>query len=80
MSTTLDRLAEIEKQLEEIRELEKTRAEKLSLAQLLMEAELQLSKDLSLLRKIKPSNGTEYDEIRARRESLTRYLEERRRA
>lgn len=77
MSTTLERLDEIARSIAALRDLEQTRSEKLSLEQRLVEAELEMSKALTLLRKLKPTNGTEYDDIRSVRESLTRHLSRR---
>lgn len=77
MSTTLERLDEIARSIAALKDLEQTRSEKLSLERRLIDAELEMSKALTLLRKLKPTNGTEYDDIRSVRDSLTRHLNKR---
>jgi hypothetical protein len=59
-------------------ELEKEK--RLDLEKELAEMSLDLADALSVLRDIKPRNGTEYDRVRTTRERLTRRLDRRRTA
>lgn len=74
MSTTLDTLERIERELTALRQLEEVRAQKLSAEKLAVERALLLANALRVFGKVTATNGTVADDLRRQREIIDRHL------